>query len=42
MDRYAINMCIVQMGEHTDRIKALDEKLDYDRDLFLKRKKVGI
>ena len=34
-NRYAINMCIVQMGEHANRIKGLDEDLYYDKDLSL-------
>ena len=33
INRYAINMCIVQIGEHANRIKAFDMQLDFDQNL---------
>ena len=36
-NRYAINMCIVQMGEHANRIKVLDAGLYNDEKLSLFR-----
>ncbi|MBE6120146.1 MAG: DUF86 domain-containing protein [Erysipelotrichaceae bacterium] len=33
INRYAINMCIVQIGEHAKRIKAFDMQLYYDQNL---------
>lgn len=34
-NKHAINMCLVQIGEHAKMIKSLDENLYYDKDLSL-------
>ena len=33
--RYAINMCLVQIGEHANRIKTLNENIYFNRQLSL-------